>query len=275
MDEVEALVEELVEEKLADERAEREALREQVDENSEQIEAQQEQLDELETTGQIHDTRLDSITGSLDRQQAQIAEIQSRELEKGAHLLWENVEPCHNDNALEVDGDLLEKIAKDDERQYARLPDHADPLGRGGETTLAHSDLLPIQQVARLDDDMLTSKNRPVELAAKAWQERNKHSPSTLWNKGCNGVKEYLDAGELATWIRVNEDGVSKDYAQKLAGRTIEALIQFSKNRLYDEMRTHRKDGLKYKERRLILPDDADVPGETTSGTPQTAGVCG
>lgn len=55
--------------------------------------------------------------------------------------------------------------------------------------------------------------------------------------------------------------------------RTVDALKELTKSRTYDELRTHRKDGLSYKERRLILPKDAALLGET--GASQTAGVCG
>jgi hypothetical protein len=93
-----------------------------------------------------------------------------------------------------------------------------------------------------------------------------------------------LDAGELATWIRIQEGDVSRDYATKLAGRTIDALLDLANHRLYDELRSRRADGLQYKERRVVLPAEAEIPGEThgssdsaesEESTPATAGVAG
>ena len=161
---------------------------------------------------------------------------------------------------------------------HVRLPGSEDALEHGGPTTLAHADLLPIQQLAQLDEDMLASEARPVRLAVKTWQERAVDAKKTtndarLWKHGSGDVREYLDGGELATWLRIGETGISKDYAQKLATRAIDALKELTKGRTYDELRTHRKDGLSYKERRLVLPTDAAVPGETTTEAPQTAAV--
>lgn len=69
----------------------------------------------------------------------------------------------------------------------------------------------------------LAASSKPVRLAAEVWRDRQQDR-STLWNPGCNGVREYVDAGELAQWLRHNEPGVNKEYSQKLAGRTINAL---------------------------------------------------
>lgn len=93
-----------------------------------------------------------------------------------------------------------------------------------------------------------------------------------------------MDAGELATWIQIQEGDVSRDYATKLARRTIDALLDLSNHRLYDELRSRRADGLKYKERRVVLPADAAIPGEMRSDNesmesertePATTGVAG
>ncbi|MWG36605.1 hypothetical protein [Halomarina oriensis] len=201
--------------------------------------------------------------------QTRIAELQSRELEKGAHLDAEHVyEP-----SLVVDGGRVERFEKDD-GTYVRLPGRQDALTRGGTTTLAHADLLPVQQLTRLDDDMLASEPRPVRLAVDVWRDRlDDQAAPRLWQRGSGRVHQYLDAGELATWIRVEERGVSKSYAQKLASRTIDALLELTNGRTYDELRNHRKDGLRYKERRLVLPADASIPGERRA--PQTAAVDG
>ncbi|WP_436932544.1 hypothetical protein [Halosimplex halobium] len=77
---------------------------------------------------------------------------------------------------------------------------------------------------------------------------------------------------------------MSRDYATKLARRTIDALLDLANHRLYDELRSRRADGLQYKERRVVLPADAAIPGETRStdepadaetSAPATAGVAG
>jgi len=206
-----------------------------------------------------------------------ILEIQARELEKGAHLEWDHVD----EKEIDVDGDRLERFTSDG-KEWVRLPGETDPLERSGETALASADLLPIQQLAKMDDDMLanaTSK-RPDYIAAQVWAERGRNSPNSLWQKGSSHVREYLDASDLRLWIqrkmeRSDED-MSDDYAKQLAGRTLNRLRKLAKDRVYIEKRSHRKDGLKYKERRLILPTDSEIPGETSATrSPETADVAG
>ncbi|WP_245998560.1 hypothetical protein [Halalkalicoccus subterraneus] len=106
----------------------------------------------------------------------------------------------------------------------------------------------------------LLVSNPSISLAQDHEQER-----STLWNQGCNGVREYVDAGELAQWLH-NEPGVNKEYSQKLASRTINALTDLTKGRLYVKQKNRRKDRLSYKERCVVLPDESEISGETTFG---------
>ncbi|WP_436929295.1 hypothetical protein [Halosimplex halobium] len=77
---------------------------------------------------------------------------------------------------------------------------------------------------------------------------------------------------------------MSRDYATKLARRTIDALLDLANHRLYDELRSRRADGRQDRERRVVLPADAAIPGETRStdepadaetSAPATAGVAG
>ena len=77
---------------------------------------------------------------------------------------------------------------------------------------------------------------------------------------------------------------MSRDYATKLSRRTIDALLDLSNHRLYDKLRSRRAEGPTYKERRVVLPAEAEIPGETRSGTesanseesaPATTGVAG
>jgi len=117
-----------------------------------------------------------------------LSDLQSRELEKGAHLRAETVDPHDADVA---DGNL-KRITKDDGQQYFRLPEQADPLERG-DVSLAYGDLLPIQQLARMDDDMLRSATNalPTRLAAKLWKPRADSSVGdNPWETGCEDIKE-------------------------------------------------------------------------------------
>lgn len=74
-------------------------------------------------------------------------------------------------------------------------------------------------------------------------------------------MREYVDAGELAQWLRHNKPGVNKEYSQKLASRTIDALTDLTKGRLYVKQKNRRKDRLSYKERCVVLPDESAIPG--------------
>ena len=98
-----------------------------------------------------------------------------------------------------------------------------------------------------MDDDMLHSaaSSKPVRLAAEVWRDHEQEQ-SMLWNQGCNGVREYVDAGELAQWLHHNEPGVNKEYSQKLARQTIDVLLGLTKDRLYVKRKNRRKDGLSY-----------------------------
>ncbi|KZN23114.1 hypothetical protein A4G99_16585 [Haladaptatus sp. R4] len=54
----------------------------------------------------------------------------------------------------------------------------------------------------------------------------------SLWSKSSGEIRAYLDASELAEWIRLKESGVSKKYSQEFARRTINAMHGLSKGRL-------------------------------------------
>lgn len=70
---------------------------------------------------------------------------------------------------------------------------------------------------------------------------------------------------------------MNKEYSQKLASRTIDALTDLTKGRLYVKQKNRRKDGLSHKERHIVLPEKSEIPRETTFGTdpPETADVDG
>ncbi|MHC3439817.1 hypothetical protein ACYJ1Y_17430 [Natrialbaceae archaeon A-gly3] len=287
-------------EAVADLREQNERLTERVDDLECDLEQTETELETLETeyealqntTDRLRDrledcetesTRLDALTDAARKRSGvnkqRIEELQARELEKGAHLRETNVDT----HEIDVDGGRLEQLTKTDGHTYYRLPEQADPLERGGDVTLAHSDLLPIQQLARMDEEMLrsTSNSLPTRLAAKLWRARTDPSiGDNPWERGCKDIAEFVKASDLKHWIRRQEPGTSETYAKKLVSRTIDAILDLSKNRLAVRKRTERKNGLEYTERRLILPEDVDIPGETatttaenTAATPETAGV--
>ncbi|RBI59786.1 hypothetical protein DMJ13_22015 [halophilic archaeon] len=206
-----------------------------------------------------------------------IEELQARELEKGAHLLADNVDQ----DRVTVEGNKLERITKDDGKHYFRVPGEDDALDRGGAVAHATVDLLPIQRLARYDDEMLASvsNRKPDKLAGKAWRERDDTGRHELWSSGSGEIRAFLDASDLAEWIRVKEVGVSKKYSQELARRTMDAMHELSKNRLGKTKRQRSKDGLTYQETRLVLKADVEIPGERLSenanGDPTTDTAAG
>ncbi len=219
---------------------------------------------ELDTRTEAIARKTDAIARKTDANKTRIEELQSRELEKGAHLRTDTVDPT----TIEVLGDRLETLTKDDGHAYYRLPEQADPLDRSRphQTTLTYGDLLPIQQLARMDEDMLRSNASalPTRLAAKLWKARTDETiGDNPWKRGSASVREYVKASDLKHWIRRQERGVSDTYAKKLVSRTIDALLDLTKNRIAIRRKTEHKNGLSYTERRIILPSDAEIPGET------------
>ncbi|WP_394328086.1 hypothetical protein [Halostagnicola kamekurae] len=132
-----------------------------------------------------------------------------------------------------------------------------------------------------MDEDMRrsTTSSLPSRLAAKLWRARTDDAVGDdPWERGCKSVAEYITASDLRHWIRRREPGTSEAYAKKLVSRTIDAILELSKHRLAVHRKTERKNGLEYTERRLVLPADADVPGETRDDEttpPGTPGVHG
>nr|WP_086009761.1 hypothetical protein [Natronococcus occultus] len=282
-------------------RSDLESLHERLDQLETELERKDDRIQQLENdrdrltdTVAVLETRVADLEADCNRlenlaeaalnkantNKERITELQSRELEKGAHLHADNVD----EHTIDVVDGRLERIEKDDGNAYYRLPESADPLERGGGVSLAYGDLLPIQQLARMDEDMRRSaaNSLPMRLAAKLWQARADPSVGdNPWKQGCKDIAEYVSASELKHWIRRKESGVSESYAKKLVSRTIDAILDLSKNRLGVRRATERKNGLEYTERRVILPDDAAIPGEGTrsdqrpSTDPETAAVHG
>ncbi|WP_255681442.1 hypothetical protein [Natrinema sp. SYSU A 869] len=245
------------------------ALEEECDQKDGRITDLEHRLTECESrateTNRAAEAALRKAAANKDR----VRELQSRELEKGAHLRTDTVTP----HEIRIAGDRLEKFTKDDGRPYYRVPDSSDPLDGTDTVALAHGDLLPIQQLARMDADMRrsTANSLPTRLAAKLWQARTDPTVGDdPWMDGCKSIDEYVTASDLKHWIRRQEDGISETYAKKLVSRTIDAVLELSKHRLAVRKRTQRKNSLEYTERRVILPRDAEIPGETTAPSAST-----
>jgi len=218
-------------------------------------------LENLEQSRIPIEARLDAHEKKLNANKDRVGELQARELEKGAHLLEDHVD----EGEIDVVDGRLERIQKDDGESYFRLPESGDPLERGGDVSLSYGDLLPLQQLAKMDEDMLraTTSALPSRLAAKLWKARTDPAVGdNPWRKGSASVREYVTAGDMKHWIRRQEKGISDDYAKKLVSRTIDALLDLSKSRLAVKKRTQRKNGLEYTERRVLLMDDVDILGK-------------
>jgi len=233
----------------------------ELDEAHTENKALEARLEDLEESQTPIEARLDAHEKKLNANKDRVGELQARELEKGAHLLEEHID----EGEIDVVDGRLERIRKDDGESYFRLPESDDPLERGGDVSLSYGDLLPLQQLAKMDEDMLraTTSSLPSRLAAKLWKARTDPSVGdNPWRKGSASVREYVTAGDMKHWIRRQEKGISDDYAKKLVSRTIDALLDLSKSRLAVKKRTQRKNGLEYTERRVLLMDDVDIPGE-------------
>ncbi len=225
-----------------------------------QLERKDDRIEALERDRDRVERRLEALSRKADATTDRVAELQTRELEKGAHLRADHVD----EHDTPVPGGRLERLTKDDGETYYRLPESADPLEGDATTTLAYGDLLPIQQLARMDEDMRRSAANtvPTRLAAKLWQARTDPAVGDdPWQEGCREIDEYVTASDLKHWIRRQETGISESYAKKLVSRTIDALLDLSKHRVAVRKRTQRKNGLEYTERRLVLPTDAAIPG--------------
>ncbi|MFC6764622.1 hypothetical protein [Natrinema soli] len=232
-----------------------------------------ERIDELEGRVEELETDIDDLGDEQDRKHARfdaatdlndnrLNELMARELEKGAHLPEEIVIEFD----LPIKEGRLEKIQKDNGTYY-RLPESEDPLARGGSTNLAHGDLLPIQQLAQMDGDMLdrTAKTKGDYLAAKLWQARDSEVDNP-WKNGCKGVQEYIDASEMKHWIRreLGRGAVDDAYAKKLVSRTIGAMKDLTKDRIVITKTKSGRSGVTSKERRVKIMDEVEIPGETT-----------
>ncbi len=116
-----------------------------------------------------------------------------------------------------------------------------------------------------MDEDLRRASTNALStrLAAKLWQARVDSSVGdNPWEAGCKGIQEYVTASDLRHWIRRREPGISKTYAEKLVSRVIDAMLDLSTHRVAVRRRMERKNGLEYTERRIVLPEDAEIPGD-------------
>jgi len=244
----------------------------------EEITALRSRVNELESEVEAHGDRVDGLEGTVDELEDSIevlrrrydaknemladgiSELQGRELETGAHLREENVDT----DRVEVHDGHLEVITKDDGNQYCRLPGEEDVLERGGAVAHSTTDLLPLQRLSRYDDAMLasTANSQPDELAAKAWRQRDDARRHGLWSKGSGDVRVYLSSSDLTDWIMQERPEIRKKYAQELARRTMDAMLHLANGKLAKTKKERRTDGLRYKESRIVLFRDVDLPGE-------------
>ncbi|WP_224450551.1 hypothetical protein [Haloprofundus salilacus] len=118
------------------------------------------------------------------------------------------------------------------------------------------------------------TKCQEDELAAKAWRKRQECGRYDLWSKGSGDIRVYIDSSDIAEEIRSRRAGITRKYSQELARRTMDSMLDLAKGRLCMMKKTHRKDGLSYKERRIVLKKDVDLPGERrSSDSPATSEV--
>lgn len=251
-----------------------EQLRDRVEDLEETVDQKDERIDDLEDEvadlKDQQDRKHARFNAATDLNDNRLNELMARELEKGAHLPEEIVVEFD----LPIQEGRLEKIQKDS-GEYYRLPEGEDPLARGGSTNLAHADLLPIQQLAQMDDDMLdrTAKTKGDHLAAKLWQARDSEIDNP-WKNGCKGVREYVDASEMKHWIRreLGRGAVDDAYAKKLVSRTIGAMKDLTKDRIRIDKTKSGRSGATSKERRVKIMEGTEIPGET-GGTVETNDV--
>lgn len=245
---------------------------EAVDEATEPLREENERLrervDHLET--ELADAK-DSIdtnarNGALGRKNLRnrVVELQERELLKDAHLSVENLDSADVSEATEA---KLGKVQKD-EGAFWYVGDDAgsDPVEANdaakADPRLSSADLLPVQQLASMDDDTLDRHSGTVAdyWAARLWRQRGEKG--SLWKEGSKSVKEYIDASDVAREIYIESDNVSRDSAREYARRAFRSLTDLSAGRTYTKQVEKRSDGLTYKETRLVLPTDAEIPGE-------------
>lgn len=239
------------------------ALEERVDELEEQVE---------KNKSSISTNAKNGAEGRADLR-GRIVELQERELEKDAHLSTENLDPADVSESAE---ERLGKVQKDGGESYWYLGTEpgSDPVEANeaakSDPRLSTADLLPIQQLANMDDDTLREHagTLPDYWAARLWRERGEES--SLWKEGSGTVNEYLDASDVATRIYVESDGIGRETSREYARRAFKSLTELSANRVGKKKAKKRSDGLNYKETRAVIHADAEIPGEPRAAAAAT-----
>jgi len=216
-------------------------------------EAERELKKELDRVEGIATGAVKAAGANRDR----VQELQVRELEKGAHLKTDNLPEPHE---LATSTEHAEKVTREDGTEVLKLPGVEDDVasGTGAEIALAMDDLLPIQRLARLPDDMAAEQigeKTNLERAVWLWQNRE-----NFMKKGGPGVDRYIDSGDLQTHLAAREDGLQP--SSETAKRVMTFFVDFSNDRAFTKMDT-KPNG--HKERRLVIPEDAEIPGERSS----------
>ncbi|WP_226042349.1 hypothetical protein [Natrinema sp. DC36] len=87
------------------------------------IEDLERRLTDCESRTTATDRAADAALKKADANKDRVRELQGRELEKGAHLRTETVDP----HEIQMTSDRLEKLTRDDGRTYYRVPDSSFP----------------------------------------------------------------------------------------------------------------------------------------------------
>lgn len=259
-----------------------ETLAERVEELEDTVEQKDERIAELEQNVEKQEERVNTVNknavlGRKDLRQ-RIIELQERELLKDAHIREENLD---EDDLGDDHAERLGKVTKENEGTFWYLGAEAgrDPVKENEDarssTRIDTADLLPVQQLASMDDDALEqhTNTKPDYWAVKAWKDRDEDKLG-LWSRGSKGVREYMNSSELASAIKV-KTSLSKSSAQEYARRAFDRLAHLTHQRVRIENKSRRKDGLKYREKRLVIDADAEIPGEPRAAAGAEAALGG
>jgi hypothetical protein len=205
-------------------------------------------------------TRVDGVAEgavlSAGKNRDRVQELQERELEKGAQLKTENLP---DPSELNTSTEHAEKLTREDGTEVLKLPGVEDDLaGTEAEIAVAMDDLLPIQRLSRLPDEMTEEQigeKTNLERALWLWENRDHYM-----NKGSAGVDRYIDSGELQTVLSAKEDGLQP--SSETAKRVMSFFVDWTNDRTYTK-KERKPNG--HKEHRLVIPEDAEIPGERSS----------
>lgn len=242
-------------------REEFEQLQKENAELRETVQEQEDRIDELEEEAETLKGRIDrKTTAALEHifsNEEALQELQERELEKGAYLYKENVKPGELSEGME-----LAEVLQDDAKRYYHVPGADSGLDRDG-SMLGWEDLLPIQQLARTPDEQRDEVigSTQTERAVWLWENRD-----DLLKKGSGKVDRFIDSGDLQRALSV-EYGIAR--SSEAAKRVMEAFRDATLHRTYiEKIRSETGEA-----RRLVIPADAEIPGEGTTDAGESHNV--